>query len=52
MVRVDPEIETVHVHQADDRVIYTNHSVSRDAGQTWEARTVDKLSTIQSWDRM
>lgn len=52
MVRVDPYIQNVHVHQADDRVIYTNHSVSRNGGTSWETRDVGDLSQIRPWDRM
>ena len=52
MVHADPLIETVHVHEADDQVIYTNHSVSSDGGGSWEARTVPEGATIRSRDRM
>ena len=52
MVHADPLIETVHVHEADDQVIYTNRSVSRDGGGSWEDRTVQEGATIRSRDRM
>ena len=52
MVHADPLIETVHVHEADDQVIYTNRSVSRDGGGSWEDRTVPEEATIRSQDRM
>ena len=52
MMRVDPKIQNVHVHQKDDRVIYTNHTVSRDGGRAWETRDMPDQAKIRPWDRM
>ena len=52
MVHMDPLVETVHVHEADDQAIYTNRSVSRDGGETWEDKTVREEAAIRSQDRL
>ena len=48
----DPQAHTVHVHQFDDQVIYTNTAVSKDGGATWEARTLPESTLIGIRDRL
>ena len=52
MVHMDPLVETVHVHEADDQVVYSNRSVSRDGGETWEDKTMPEGAEIRSQDRL
>ncbi len=49
---VDKRVRTVHVHQVNDQVLYTNVGVSRDGGKSWENRELQRSEQIQSKDRI
>ena len=48
----NPGFRTVHAHDADADVIYTDWAVTKDGGATWELREIPDALRIQSWDRV
>ena len=48
----NPGFRTVHAHDADADVIYTDWAVTKDGGETWARREIPDAVRIQSWDRV
>ena len=47
-----PGFRTIHTHAASADVVYTDWAVSKDGGQTWEARDIADSLRIGIWDRV
>lgn len=47
-----PGFQTVHAHSASRDVVYTDWTVSRDGGQTWEERDIPDSLRMRIWDRV